>query len=121
MRKTWPMANLEDNIDMVEGAKFISVPDVQSAYRQVPVHPDHVETAAFVINSCRHRCNRRLFGVFNARGFSQKWLMYVGPYSRVAHKYGRSLRFIHNLGESFEIVRKHICSVASSWSHPEAV
>ena len=50
IRKTWPMANLEDNIDMVGGAKFIRVADVQSS----------------VISVCRL--------VFEMpRGFSQKW------------------------------------------------
>ena len=39
IRETWPMANLEDNIDMARGAQFISVADVQSAYWQIPIHP----------------------------------------------------------------------------------
>ena len=66
IRKTWPMANLEDNIDMVGGAKFITVADVQSAYWQIPVHPDHVETTAFVINSGKYCYKRTPFGVCNA-------------------------------------------------------
>ena len=48
------MANLEDDIEKVGGAKFISVADVQSAYWQTPVHPDHVETTAFVTNSGKY-------------------------------------------------------------------
>ena len=47
IRTTWPMANLEDNTDMVGGARLINIADVQSAYWQIPVHPDHVETKAF--------------------------------------------------------------------------
>ncbi|CAB1108264.1 unnamed protein product [Ectocarpus sp. CCAP 1310/34] len=51
IRKTWPLANMESNLDSVGSAKFISVADVQSAYWQIPVHPDHVERTAFVTNS----------------------------------------------------------------------
>ena len=54
IRKTWPMANVEDNIDMVGGAQFIGVADVQSACWQIQVHPDHVETTAFVTNNGKY-------------------------------------------------------------------
>ena len=70
------MANLEDNIDMVGGAKFISVADVQSAYWQILVHPDHVETTAFVNNSGKYSYKRMVSGVFNA-----PWL-----FTEMAHK-----------------------------------
>ena len=36
------MANLEHKMDIVGGAQFISVDDVQSAYWQIPAQPDHV-------------------------------------------------------------------------------
>ena len=39
IRRPWPMANFEDNVDMVRRAKFISVAGVQSAYWQIPVLP----------------------------------------------------------------------------------
>ena len=54
VRKTWPMANLEDNVDTVGGAQFIGVADVQSAYWQIPVHPEHTESIAFVTNSGKY-------------------------------------------------------------------
>ena len=61
IRETWPMATLEDNIDMVGGPKFICVPNIQSAYWQIPVHHDHVENTAFLTNSGRYRyCYKRM-------------------------------------------------------------
>ena len=65
IRKTWPMANLEDNIDMAGGAQFIVV-DVRSAYWQIPVHPDQVESTAFVTNSGKYCYKRMSFGVCDA-------------------------------------------------------
>ena len=68
------MVNLEDNLDMVGGA--ISVADVQSAYWQIPVYPDHVETTAFVTDNGKCCYNRMPFGVCNA-----PWL-----FTEMAHK-----------------------------------
>ena len=76
IRQTWPMANLEDNIDMVECDKFISVADVQGACWQIPVHPDHVETTAFVTNFGKYCYKRMPFGLCNA-----SWL-----FTEMAHK-----------------------------------
>ena len=66
VRKSWPMANMESNLDSVGSAKFISVADVQSAYWQIPVHPDHIERTAFVTNSGKYCFKRMPFGVCNA-------------------------------------------------------
>ncbi|CAB1109534.1 unnamed protein product [Ectocarpus sp. CCAP 1310/34] len=54
---------MESNLDSVGSAKFISVADVQSAYWQIPVHPDHVERTAFVTNSGKYCYKRMPFGV----------------------------------------------------------
>ena len=64
--KAWPMANFEDNIDLVGGAKCISVADVQNASWQIPVHPDHVKTTAFITNSEKYWYKRVPVGVCNA-------------------------------------------------------
>ena len=67
IRKPWPMATLERNLDSLGTARFISVADVASAYWQIPVHPDHVErTALFVTNRGKYCFNRMPFGVCNA-------------------------------------------------------
>ena len=66
IRKTWPMASLEENVDMVGGAQFISVADVQSAYWQIHVHPYHVESTAFVTDTGKDCYKRMPFGVCNA-------------------------------------------------------
>ena len=79
IRKTWLMANL-DNIDMVGGAKCISVADVQSAYWQIPVHPDHVETTAFVTNSGKYRYKCMPFGVCKA-----PWLLTEMVHKMLGH------------------------------------
>ncbi|CAB1105069.1 unnamed protein product [Ectocarpus sp. CCAP 1310/34] len=76
IRKTWPLANMESNLDSVGSAKFISVADVQSAYWQIPVHPDHVERTAFVTNSGKYCYKRMPFGVCNA-----PWI-----FTEMAHK-----------------------------------
>ena len=68
IRKTWSMANLEDDIDVVLGAQVISAVDLQTAYWQIPVHPDHVDTTAFVNNNGTYCYNRMPFGVCNAPG-----------------------------------------------------
>ena len=59
-----------------EAPNFIGVADVQSAYWQIPVHPDHVETTAFVTNAGKYCCKRMPFGVGNP-----PWL-----FSEMAHK-----------------------------------
>ena len=74
--QTWPMANLEDIVDTVGGAQFIRVADVQSAYCQIPVDPDHIESTAFVTNSGKYCYKRMPFGVCNA-----PWL-----FTEMAHK-----------------------------------
>ncbi|CAB1102857.1 unnamed protein product [Ectocarpus sp. CCAP 1310/34] len=63
IRKTWPLADMESNLDSVGSANFISVANVQSAYWQIPVHPDHVERTAFVTNSGKYCYKRMPFGV----------------------------------------------------------
>ena len=45
---------------------FIIVADIQSAYWQIPVHPDHVETTAFATDSGKYCYKRVAFGVYNA-------------------------------------------------------
>ena len=37
VRETWPMPDIESHIDIVGGANFITVCDVQSAYWQIPI------------------------------------------------------------------------------------
>lgn len=76
IRNTWPMANMEANLDSVGSAKFISVADVQSAYWQIPVHLDHVQRTAFVINSGKYAYRRMPFGVCYA-----PWI-----FTEMAHK-----------------------------------
>ena len=122
IRKTWPMANLEDKIDMVGGAKFISVADVQSAYWQIPVHPDHVQTTVFVTSSGKYCYKRMPFGVCNALWrFTEIFHKTLGHFPELLI-YMDDLCVLSKTWENhFEIVRKHVCSVASSWSHPEAV
>ena len=66
IRKPWPMATLERNLDSLGAARFISVADVATAYWQIPVHPDHVERTAFVTSRGEYCFNRMLFGVCNA-------------------------------------------------------
>ena len=48
------MANLEHKMDIVGGAQFIGVADVQSAYWQIPVQPDHVEAMEFATNNGKY-------------------------------------------------------------------
>ena len=100
IRKTWPMANLEDNVDMVGGAQFISVADVQSACWQIPVHPDHVESTAFVTNSGKYCYKRMPFGVCNA-----PWL-----FTEMAHK---------TLGHIPELLvyMDDLCVLSATWEN----
>ena len=94
------MANLEDSIDMVGGAKFVSVADVQSAYWQIPVHPDHVETTAFVTNYGKYSCKRVSFGVCNT-----PWL-----FTEMAHK---------TLGHIPELLiyMDDLCVLSTTWEN----
>ena len=48
VRETWPMPDIESHIDIVGGAKFITVCDVQSAYRQIPIAKKDCHRTAFV-------------------------------------------------------------------------
>ena len=85
----------------------------KSAHLNFPVYPNHVETRASV-TVCGKYCYKLMpFGVCIARG-NLNGSKNVLPHPRVPHLFGRSLRFVRNLGESFEIVKKHVCSVAQA-------
>ena len=121
IRKTWPMANHEDNVDTVGGAQFISVADVQSAYWQIPVHPEHVESTAFVTNSGKYCYKQMPLGVSNVPwlftemahetlGHIPELLVYIDDRCVLSATWENHLK-------SLEYVR----SVANSWSHTEAI
>ena len=66
IRKPWPKATIERNLDSLGAARFLDVADVATAYWQIPVHPDHVERTAFVTSPGKYCLNRMPFGVYNA-------------------------------------------------------
>ena len=79
------MPNIENRIDAVSGAKFISVFDVQSAYHQVPIHPDDKEKTAFVTQKGKLVFNRLPFGISSAPDIFMKLMdqtfSHLGPQS----------------------------------------
>ena len=86
---------------MVRGAKFIRVADVQSAYWQIPFHPDHVETTGFITNSGKYCYKRMPFGVCNA-----PWLL-----TEMTHK---------TLGHIPELLiyMDDLCVLSATWENP---
>ena len=47
VRETWPMPDIESHIDTVDGAEFITVCDVQSAYWQMTIAKKNCHKTAF--------------------------------------------------------------------------
>ena len=66
VRKTWPMPNIETHLDSVDGTKFITVADVQSALHQLPVADVDIELTAFVTAEGEYCFKSMPFGVCNA-------------------------------------------------------
>ena len=114
IRKPWPVATLERNLDLLGTARFISVADVASAYWQIPVQPDHVERTAFVTNRGKYCFNRMPFGVCDAPCLFKEMAQDFRPHSRIVDIHGRSLCPVGDLGEPYQIVGESICCITRS-------
>ena len=60
------MPNIETQLDAVGGDKFITVTDVQNAFRQLPVADSDVESTAFVTARGKYCFKRMPFGACSA-------------------------------------------------------
>ena len=66
VRETWSMPDIESHIDTVGVAKFITVWDVQSAYRQKPIAKKDCHKTVFVTSKGKHVFKFFPFGIANA-------------------------------------------------------
>ena len=66
VRKTWHMPGIESHIYRVDGAKFITVCDVQIAYWQIPIAKKDCHKTAFVTSKGKYVFKAILFGIVNA-------------------------------------------------------
>ena len=66
VREVWSMPDIESHIDTVGGAKFITVCDVQSAYRKIPVAKKDCHKTTFVTSKSKYAFKVLPFGIINA-------------------------------------------------------
>ena len=66
VRETWPMPDIESHIDTVGGANFITVCDVRSAYRQIPIAQKDRHKTVFVTSKEKYVFKVLPFGIANA-------------------------------------------------------
>jgi transposase InsO family protein len=66
VRDAYPLPNITDCFDNLEGAKFFCTMDLQSGYWQLDVHPDDKEKTAFATRTGLYEFNVLPFGLTNA-------------------------------------------------------
>ena len=66
VKDAYPLPRIDESMDALAGARWFSTLDLQSAYTQVPMHPDDQHKTAFTtpFGLCAHR--RIAFGLCNA-------------------------------------------------------
>ena len=65
-KNTYPLPNITDLIDSLEGAKIFSSLDLKSGYWQIPLRESDKEKTAFVTHKGLYQFNRVPFGLANA-------------------------------------------------------
>lgn len=66
VRKNWYFPNPDSCLDEAGSVKFISIADILTVFRPLPVAEDHIDRTAFVTPAGNFCFKRRPFGVCNA-------------------------------------------------------
>ena len=88
-RDAYPAANIEDNLDALADADWISTLDLTSGYWQIPVLEEDKQKTAFITHDGLYKFNAMPFGLMNApTTFQQHMRKVLGPLSlRIAGAY----------------------------------
>lgn len=128
-KDVYPLPRIDDTLDALGGAKYMSTLDLASGYWQIPMAKDSVEKTAFVTHDGLFEYTRMPFGLTNAPATFQrhldgvlaglKWqccLVYIDDiiiYSNTFEDHIRDLRFVLQRillsGLKLKASKCHIC------------
>ena len=76
-RDRYPLANIHEIFDLLEGSTVFSTLDLKSSYHQMAVHPDDTEKTAFICHRGQFEFLRVPFGLANAPSFFQRTVEHI--------------------------------------------
>ena len=72
VKDAYPLPRIDESMDALAGARWFSTLDLQSAYTQVPMHPDDQHKTAFTTPFGLYEHRRMAFGLCNAPATFQR-------------------------------------------------
>ena len=72
VKDAYPLPRIDESMDALAGARYFSTLDLQSAYMQVPMHPDDDHKTAFTTPLGLYEHRRMAFGLCNAPATFQR-------------------------------------------------
>ena len=72
VKDSYPLPRIDESMDALAGTRYFSTLDLQSAYMQVPMHPDDAHKTAFTTPFGLYEHRRMAFGLCNAPATFQR-------------------------------------------------